>query len=102
MKLTLLLFFSFLFNLSFAQLNGESTLSLNGTWKFKTDPYAKGELLKWGALDLNDKEWDSMPVPGNWDLRNEYARYTGKAWYRKKLPSMQAGKEKPYAFYLKR
>jgi beta-galactosidase len=24
-----------------------------------------------------------MEVPGNWDLRNEYAHYAGKAWYRK-------------------
>lgn len=24
-----------------------------------------------------------MSVPGNWDLRNEYAHYVGKAWYRR-------------------
>ena len=85
MKLTSLIFFSFFFSHSFAQLNGENTLSLNGTWKFKTDPYAKGESLNWFVPGSNDKEWDSMPVPGNWDLKNEYARYAGKAWYRKNI-----------------
>jgi beta-galactosidase len=26
-----------------------------------------------------------MSVPGNWDLKNEYANYVGKAWYRKSI-----------------
>jgi beta-galactosidase len=60
-------------------------LSLNGEWRFKTDPYAKGESLNWYAQGLNDKEWDEMNVPGNWDLKNEYAHYVGKAWYRKMI-----------------
>ena len=83
MKLLFSILFTFFITISFAQYNGESVLSLNGEWKFKTDPYGKGELLNWGTKDLYDKEWDVMPVPGNWDLRNEYAHYVGKAWYRK-------------------
>ncbi|MEJ7767237.1 MAG: glycoside hydrolase family 2 TIM barrel-domain containing protein [Chitinophagaceae bacterium] len=56
--------------------------SLNGTWAFKTDPNDAGEKNKWYAEDVNIIGWDSMAVPGNWDLRNEYAHYVGKAWYR--------------------
>ncbi|MBA2761480.1 MAG: beta galactosidase jelly roll domain-containing protein, partial [Segetibacter sp.] len=85
MKLTFVIFFSFCLTLSFAQGSGESTLSLNGEWKFKTDPYAKGESLNWFGKGVNDKDWDSMSVPGNWDLKNEYASYAGKAWYRKNI-----------------
>ena len=31
-----------------------------------------------------------MSVPGNWDLRNEYANYVGTAWYRKTIPANAA------------
>ncbi len=85
MKLFLSILFSFFSALSFAQANGEADLSLNGDWKFRIDPYANGESSNWFAPDLNDNAWDSMKVPGNWDLRNEYANYTGKAWYRKEI-----------------
>lgn len=56
--------------------------SLNGTWSFKTDPNDAGEKNKWYDETTNTTGWDSMPVPGNWDLRNEYSHYAGKAWYR--------------------
>lgn len=85
MKLAFSILFSFFFVLSFAQENGETGLSLNGEWKFKTDPYTRGESSNWFAPDLNDNAWDSMSVPGNWDLKNEYASYAGKAWYRKNI-----------------
>ena len=85
MKFSLNILFLFLFNFSFAQENAEASLPLNGEWKFKTDPYAKGESSKWFAPGLDDNAWDSMRVPGNWDLRNEYASYVGKAWYRKNI-----------------
>lgn len=70
---------------SFAQYNYDQALSLDGTWKFKTDPYGKGESLTWFAEGLNDEGWDSLPVPGNWDLLNEYSHYAGKAWYRREV-----------------
>ncbi|MGN6511799.1 MAG: glycoside hydrolase family 2 TIM barrel-domain containing protein [Chitinophaga sp.] len=57
-------------------------MSLNGSWHFRTDPAGVGERSSWYAEDLDASGWDSMPVPGNWDLRNEYAHYTGKGWYR--------------------
>lgn len=66
-------------NFSYAQSNQK--LSLNGKWDFKTDPYAQGEASKWFAKDINTASWDTMAVPGNWDLVNEYSEYVGDAWY---------------------
>ncbi|WP_343329210.1 glycoside hydrolase family 2 protein [Polaribacter staleyi] len=66
-------------NFSFAQSNQKITL--NGKWSFKTDPYAEGESSKWFTEKVNTASWDTMMVPGNWDLINEYAEYVGDAWY---------------------
>jgi beta-galactosidase len=41
--------------------------------------------MQWFASGTNDKEWETMSVPGNWDLKNEYAKYAGIAWYRKSM-----------------
>lgn len=57
--------------------------SLNGTWAFRTDPNDVGEQQNWQKPETNTASWDSLPVPGNWDLRNEYAQYVGKGWYRR-------------------
>jgi beta-galactosidase len=59
------------------------TRSLNGNWAFRTDPNNVGETQGWQKADFSTQNWDEMPVPGNWDLRNEYAHYAGKGWYRK-------------------
>lgn len=59
------------------------TQSLNGTWAFRTDPNNVGEIQGWQNPEFSTQNWDEMPVPGNWDLRNEYAHYVGKGWYRK-------------------
>ncbi|CCH52220.1 beta-galactosidase [Fibrisoma limi BUZ 3] len=70
------------------------TTSLNGTWAFRTDPNGRGESAGWFRADYAPMEWDSLPVPGNWDLRNEYAHYAGKGWYRRTLtiPASLKGK----------
>lgn len=62
--------------------SGETKISLNGTWNFKADYYNNGEDQAWFTANFNDSGWDKMNVPGNWDIRNEYANYTGKGWYR--------------------
>ncbi|WP_276501000.1 sugar-binding domain-containing protein [Terrimonas pollutisoli] len=64
------------------QNTGEYLKSLNGSWAFKTDPNDIGEKQSWFGETVNTSSWDSMTVPGNWDLRNEYSHYVGKAWYR--------------------
>jgi len=55
---------------------------LNDVWKFKIDASAIGENDKWFSPVLDDKNWDKIEVPGNWDLTNEHVNYKGKAWYR--------------------
>jgi beta-galactosidase len=70
-----------------------SEISLDGKWLFKTDPANEGEKQEWFA---NDKIVfpDALTVPGNWDTQNEYANYTGKAWYKKtfNIPARLRGK----------
>jgi len=85
------------YNFSKAQgTNGytPTILSLNGNWQFKTDPNQNGESQAWYQADLNTCSWDSIQVPGNWDLENEYAEYAGKAWYRRSfnIPAGWKGK----------
>lgn len=57
-------------------------ISLNGTWNFKADYFNKGATQNWYGIDFSDLGWDKMQVPGNWDIRNEYAEFVGKGWYR--------------------
>lgn len=56
-------------------------VDLGGKWAFKPDPHNVGEGAKWYLGQWATGSCDSMDVPGNWDLRNEYADYAGKAWY---------------------
>ncbi len=57
-------------------------IPLNGMWNFKSDYYDRGETQQWFSRNYNDAGWYQLPVPGNWDIRNEYADFTGKGWYR--------------------
>jgi beta-galactosidase len=66
---------------SFSYAQSNQKITLNGKWSFKTDPYAQGESSGWTAKDVNTASWDTMAVPGNWDLVNEYSEYVGDAWY---------------------
>jgi beta-galactosidase len=77
-----------------AGMGAETSLDLNGTWAFRTDPNDRGETQRWYQPAADTAGWDRLPVPGNWDLRNEYASYVGKGWYRKTvtLPAALAHK----------
>lgn len=72
------------------------TTPLNGTWAFRTDPNNKGENQGWFKPEFSTQNWDEMPVPYNWDLRNEYAHYVGKAWYRRTFTSNENQKEQVF------
>ena len=95
MKKILFLFLltAVLFKTSAQQNAGEYVLSLNGNWAFKTDPNDKGEQEQWFKETMDISSWDAMAVPGNWDLRNEYAHYVGKAWYRKSFSTQGIKKD---------
>lgn len=56
--------------------------SLAGQWKFRTDPYKKGDAEDWWAPALDDAHWDQIAVPALWDTYDIYSDYTGTAWYR--------------------
>lgn len=62
---------------------GEEEISLNGNWHFKTDPDSTGTDKGWHETGLDVSGWDKLPVPGNWDVENDYAHYIGKAFYRR-------------------
>lgn len=68
-----------------AQQISEESLSLNGIWAFKTDPNNLGEQENWYKSDLVESPWETMSVPSNWDVLNEYSHYVGKGWYRKTI-----------------
>lgn len=91
--LFLIVLTSFLSAAKAQQNAGEYLQSLNGNWAFKTDPNDIGERQAWFGEAVNISSWDSMPVPGNWDLRNEYSHYVGKAWYRTSfsVPAIKKG-----------
>ncbi len=61
---------------------GQQEILLPEVWKFTVDPYDLGLKEHWENQLWNVQGWKSMPVPGNWDLYNEYANYKGRAWYR--------------------
>lgn len=62
--------------------SGRTSISLNGDWKFITDPKNTGESLGYPNKTFNDKLWNDINVPGSWSLYDTYADYIGKGWYR--------------------
>src|SRR5690606_32531877 len=71
------------FQLGFSQARNNA---LNGIWQFKTDPHNNGLREEWFKEETaRSVNWDSLAVPGNWDVRNEYAEYAGKAWYKREF-----------------
>lgn len=73
----------------------DSFLDLNGTWAFKIDPYNLGLDNRWyQSQGSENQNWDKLEVPGNWDLKNEYAHYVGAGWYLKtfEIPEHWTGK----------
>ncbi|QAY72022.1 hypothetical protein ET445_00430 [Agromyces protaetiae] len=67
--------------------SGESTISLDGDWAFTTDPDRSGVADGFPLVATSVDGWDTQSVPGNWDVHDEYGRYTGAAWYRRTFES---------------
>lgn len=44
-------------------------LSLNGTWKFHWSPNPASRPVDFYKAGFNDKKWDDIPVPANWELK---------------------------------
>ncbi len=46
----------------------QKTLTLNGIWKFKWNETVEGRIKGFEAVDFNDADWGTIPVPGMWEL----------------------------------
>ncbi|MFC8958012.1 glycoside hydrolase family 2 TIM barrel-domain containing protein [Streptomyces sp. NPDC057101] len=72
--------------------HGNPTQSLNGTWNFKTENTASPvDPVKLSTPGADTAGWDSLPVPGNWDLRDAYNTYRGVAFYQRSFTVAHAG-----------
>lgn len=65
----------------------ERIVNLNKEWKF-----AIGDNIKWSSPTFNDKEWETIPVPSNWEDNGFYG-YDGFAWYRTEFEISPNNKE---------
>ena len=54
-------------------------LSLNGNWHF----FASSDESDQDLLTADYTQWDTLTVPGNWDIENEYAHFKGKGYYQR-------------------
>lgn len=43
--------------------------SLNGPWKFKLAPHTDAVEPAWTAAAFDDRDWEGITVPGNWELQ---------------------------------
>ncbi len=54
-------------------------VSLDGYWRFKSDPAGQGEAAGWAQKIPGQTE--TVRVPGTWSLLRKYYNYIGPAWY---------------------
>ena len=57
----------------------KTLVNLAGYWKFNL-----GDDKKWSGSKFDDKNWDNIRVPADWE-RQGYMGYDGYAWYRRKV-----------------
>jgi len=63
-------------------------ISLNGTWKFKSDQNNVGQNEKWFSKDMDDSSWENIGVPGTWNEGQSVSvawDYEGVCWYRHQI-----------------
>ncbi len=56
------------------------SLNLDGEWQFRTDPDDVGKDQQW-YLGGDSASWDTLSVPGSWDLHRMLSTYDGLGWY---------------------
>ena len=71
---------------------GATRLSLDGRWRFRTDPDDVGLAQRWFDPATLAGDWRDAPVPGNWNFLfrdSPYPEtdhdYEGVAWYRRRV-----------------
>lgn len=75
-----------------AQDDPRQLVSLDGTWRFVTDPQRSGLALGWNTA-LPDAATEVM-VPHTWNVMKAHENYRGLAWYERKLTVPAAWKNK--------
>ncbi|TXI81534.1 MAG: glycoside hydrolase family 2, partial [Cupriavidus sp.] len=63
-------------SVSAADNEGERIQSLDGKWSFTTDP---------AMVEKSSASWDTLEVPGNWDVQPAYSTHRGKGWYQREF-----------------
>ena len=54
--------------IGYGQQQGDRTLSLNGQWRFYWVKHPSLRVQEFYRTDLNDKNWDRIEVPANWEV----------------------------------
>ncbi|NJB37774.1 glycoside hydrolase family 2 protein [Croceivirga sp. JEA036] len=67
-------------------------IALNGTWEFSIKKDLSEDSI---IADPSQIAWDTLAVPANWDTRERYSAYRGKAYYHRKIkiPRTVQGKQ---------
>jgi beta-mannosidase len=58
-------------------------ISLNGDWRFATDPGNEGTRKQYFASSYDTSQWKTMPVPSQWYVQG--LDYHGVVWFRREL-----------------
>ena len=102
MKILILFIACYAFEIDVDKTNNDSEVDkylLTGQWLFKTDFNNQGTKNRWYKSDVDISGWEKMSVPGNWDLKNEYAEFGGIAWYRKSFEASELWQDKAVRLY---
>jgi beta-galactosidase len=63
-------------------LSAPDTVSLCGSWWFRTDSGSVGEQQRWYGTDQSISGWRKVLVPHTWQVDSATEDYRGVAWYR--------------------
>lgn len=91
-RIFLIFCFGFIVQTVFAEPAPRTVLSLNGTWRFVTDPAKEGLATGWN--EQLPAEAVEVQVPHTWNVMKGYEDYNGLAWYGKSFEVPAEWKDK--------
>jgi sialate O-acetylesterase len=66
------------------QVMAHQVQSLDGPWRFRTDPDDLGMTAGWALPSFDDSDWERVDVPSSWEQAG-HPGYDGVAWYRRQV-----------------
>lgn len=57
---------------------------VSNTWNNYTNIFDQGQIQKWSSINVNDKTWQEMNIPGYW-ADTKLGNVNGVVWFRKKI-----------------